>query len=195
MRNAHAKFTDTMTKKHFDLVDLEHINVIFKDDRTHRAALYLPFIGRNDARTLCVIGQNPSAADENIADNTVHFLEKYIYTQQTQYSAILMLNLYSRIDTYKEEIENLNHPECEHILLQEIEQNSDFLVVFGKLGNQGAYRFTDRVRAIKPFLDGKNVYKFDINTNYAPHPGNPTILYRNMDIGMVPYDFSDLVCY
>lgn len=64
-------------------------------------------------------------------------------------------------------------------------------MVFGKMANQGAYHFLERALEIRQLLQGKNVFKFDIGSTYAPHPGNPKIFYRNFDMKIVSYDFSD----
>jgi hypothetical protein len=177
---------------HYEMVNLANIRAEFFSDMQHRATLHIPFAERAGDRTLCIIGQNPSNADERNADKTVNFLERYVFEKLPKYSQILMLNLYSRIDTKKSETSELNHSYCEYLLQEAICKHQDFLVVFGALKNQGAYCFPSRVNDILPLFDGKNVFKFDIGTNYAPHPGNPKILYCNLNIKLARYDFSDV---
>ena len=181
-----------MPVKHYDKVDLQQVRAAFYARRQHRATLHIPFIGREGTRTLCVIGQNPSAADEQQADMTVRFLERYVFECQPEYSQILMLNLYSRVDTKKKETACLNHPECERLLQEAIAEHQDFLVVFGKLRNQRAYKFPERARTLQPLFAGKNVYKFNIGVDYAPHPGNRAILYHDTSRSLNKYDFAEL---
>ena len=65
--------------QHSAQVDSSQIRAKFFDGREHRACLWLPFVGRQDRKALCVIGQNPSAADKKRADKTVRYLEELIY--------------------------------------------------------------------------------------------------------------------
>jgi hypothetical protein len=175
-----------MTIKHYEQVDHERIQAEFYADRRHRATLRVPFMGRAGTRTLCVIGQNPSAADEHQADKTIQFLERYVFHEQRAYAQMLMLNLYSRVDTRKSETTDLDHSDCVRAFRKAISENQDFLVVFGKLCNKGAYKFRERARDLKPLLAGKNVYKFDIGVGYAPHPGNTEILYHDLTLQVDP---------
>jgi hypothetical protein len=180
-----------MKVPHFEKVDPQRICARFFGNKLHRATLHIPFVERHGINPLCVIGQNPSAADELNADKTVRYLERYVFDKQRQYSQILMLNLYSRVDTNKLEKLDLNHPDCDRLLREAIAQHQDFLVVFGRLANQGAYRFPDRVRELHPLFAGKNVYKLDTGDSYAPHPGNRSICYNNNNLNLTEYDFSD----
>ena len=65
-------------------------------------------------------------------------------------------------------------------------------MVFGKLENKGAYRFSDRVNQLRFLFRSKNIYKLDIGTVYAPHPGNRKIHYSNFDLKIANYDFADI---
>lgn len=158
---------------HFEHVDLPNVQSCFFDDRSHRAYLKIPFAGVRGTETLCVIGQNPSAADEREADKTIHYLEKLIYLKHSQYRQLIVLNLYSQVDTTKTEQAQPLHPKCEEILNRMLGEESNFLVIFGKLSNQGRYCFLDRARQIEPLLRSKCVLKLDLGTQYAPHPGIP----------------------
>ena len=53
----------------------------FSDDRTFRYRLEIKNINNssNANRTACVIMQNPSVADDKVADKSVQFLEKLIF--------------------------------------------------------------------------------------------------------------------
>lgn len=183
---------DSVYIRHFDKVELDGIQAQFFADRQHRATLLIPFVDRKTGRTICVIGQNPSEADEQNADKTIRYLEQYIFERLPQYDRMLMLNLYSRVDTRKIEASNLNHQSCEQVLRSSIAAHQDFLMVFGQLKNQRSYRFPERVRELKPAFEGKRVHKLDIGTTYAPHPGNSAILYHNFVPEIAPYDFGDV---
>jgi hypothetical protein len=184
---------------HFDQVDHQKIQSCFFDDRRHRAYLRIPFLEKIENKTLCVIGQNPSAADEQFADRTVLYLEQYIHKNLPQYSQILMLNLYSRVDTKKVETSDLQHVECLKIRDGFLETETDFLIVFGQPKNERAYQFPDEARAVSVLLQNKQVFKLDIGTSYAPHPGNRvyqgdrSIRYSNLNIGLTPYAFENLM--
>lgn len=141
---------------------------------------------------LCVIGQNPSYANAEFADKTIHYIERFVYERFPKVSQILMLNLCSRVDTAKSATLGANDMQCDMIFRQTIRSNRQFLVIFGKLTNAGSYPFRDRAVELRKLLKGRTVYKIDLGTNYAPHPGNPKILYTNYSLGVNRYDFSDL---
>ncbi|MBS3911248.1 MAG: DUF1643 domain-containing protein [Hydrogenophaga sp.] len=174
---------------HSEQIDLASVRAEFFDNRRHRGSLFLPFSQRT-GRTLCIIGQNPSDADERCADKTIRYLENLIYDTQPQYGALLVLNLYSRVDTQKSATEDLLHARCAKILDTAIQRHEDILLVYGKLRVQGAYDFPDRARAVAAQLNFKNVFKLDIGTKYFPHPGNPKILYRNFNVPLVRVSVS-----
>lgn len=177
---------------HFEHVDLRNVRSCFFDERSHRAYLQIPFAGDRGSQTLCVIGQNPSAADEHAADKTVRYLEELIFLRLKQYRQMVVLNLYSQVDTTKTEQTPPLHPECTKLFERFVADETDFLVVFGKLGNEQHYRFQDRAREVEPLLRSKHVFKLDLGTSYAPHPGNRKIIYSNFDVGFVPYTFEDV---
>lgn len=181
-----------MRVPHFEKVDLQKIEAVFSDDGLHRSYLRIPLLMRGGDRTVCIIGQNPSYANAAFADKTIRFLERFVFDQLPEFSQILMLNLYSRIDTKKEQIINLQDPECERVLRQAIRDHNDFLMVFGKLRSDGAYRFQERANELRVLFSGKNAYKIDIGSPFAPHPGNPNIRYSNYSLGVTCYDFSDV---
>lgn len=152
----------------------------------------IPFHGARGAKTLCVIGQNPSAADEMKADKTIRYLEELIYLKQPEYSTLLILNLYSRVDTTKSEKHGLLDSRCAEIFDAALLEHDDFLVVYGKLKNERAYRFPERARQVCASIKAKNVFKLDLGTEYAPHPGNRRILYKNFGVRFAAYDFGDV---
>lgn len=181
-----------MTVPHFEQVDLSHVKAVFTPDGKHRSQLKIPLLLRDGGRTLCIVGQNPSQANAEVADKTVRYLERFVFERMPDFGQILMLNLYSRVDTKKEQTKDLNSQDCEGVLLEAIRSNNDFLMVFGKLENKGAYRFSDRVNQLRFLFRSKNIYKLDIGTVYAPHPGNRKIHYSNFDLKIANYDFADI---
>lgn len=173
--------------EHFNFVERNAIRSEFLVQRTHRATLFLPFRGRPIGKTLCVIGQNPSSADENVADKTIRYLEELIYRNHAEYVALLIVNLYSRVDTKKLATTNLLDEGCERLFNAALEEHEDFLLVYGKLKDQGAYRFPERAKVVANLLKGKRTFKLDIGTPYPPHPGNSKILYRNFELRIAPF--------
>lgn len=176
---------------HFDKVDKPAIEAQFFDERRHRASLRLPFFGRGSGKTLCVIGQNPSAADDQNADMTVRYLEELIYRTRPEYKELLVLNLYSRVDTSKLESASLLDSRCAKIFDDAIKEHQEFLLVYGKLRNERAYKFPARAGEVSLALKGKNVLKLDLSTSYPPHPGNPKILYSNYNVRLVQLQSDD----
>ena len=178
----------TQTVSHFEHVDLKRVRAVFVRGLTHRPLLQIPFCNRSLSRTLCVMGQNPSDASEDYADKTVRYLEHYVYERLPQYGAMLMLNLYARVDKHKL-LDDVNHPQADRVLRCAIRKHHDFLFVFGKVKNEGKYRFPERLRELQPLFKGKNVMQFSIDADFPPHPGNSKILYRNLDLELKPFRF------
>lgn len=79
---------------HFEEVNLERVRAGLVRARTHRPLLKIPVRDRSLPRSLCMVGQNPSDA----GDKTVRYLERYVHERRPQYGAIVMLNLYTRVD-------------------------------------------------------------------------------------------------
>lgn len=177
--------------RHAAHVDLARVEARFSPDRRHRALLHLPFRGRRGP-TLCVIGQNPSAADETVADRTIRYLEDYVATRVPRYAGLLILNLYSRVDTHKAATRGLTTPAMDALFLQAVAEHRQFLLITGRLVVEGAWDFPARARRLRALLADREVYKFDLATPYAPHPGNPRILYHNFDVTLARHDFTDL---
>lgn len=177
---------------HFNKVDKNSIVADFTDDGLHRLSLTIPLLSRHTNKIICVIGQNPSKANQYVADKTLHYLEKYIFEKMPEYSKIIMLNLYSRIDTKKELPTDLERQDCNKKIQSIMKNNAVFLIVYGKLKNQGKYKFIEKARELKSLLKNKKVLKIDIGSQYAPHPGNKNIYYGNFCHGVTNYDFSDI---
>lgn len=172
-----------MDIQHYEKVDIDNIVANFTDDLLHRSSLVIPLLERNTDKTICIIGQNPSHANQEHADKTLRYFENFIFQNLPQYSKIIMLNLYSRVDTQKEFKDDLEREETRKELCTYLKENSDFILAFGASKKDGAYDFHLKFRELIPLLNGKNIYKIDIgNTNYPPHPGNSKIFYNNFDL-------------
>lgn len=177
---------------HHPSVELSKTIATFSKDGEHRHSLIIPFVDRKGKPLLGVIGQNPSDASHLVADKTIRFIEDYIHTNLTQYGGLIMLNLYSRVDTDKSKQDDPITPEAREAFIHSIKSHSDFLAVWGKAKREGIYDFKSRALEIINLFIHKHVFKFDIKSTYPPHPGNPKITYANMNIGLSEYDFSDL---
>jgi hypothetical protein len=176
---------------HANCVDNETIEARFSDDGLHRYSLKLPFRDRETGKVLLIIGQNPSEANQSVADKTINYLERYVFQNLPQYDGIIMLNLYTRMDKHKVKNDVMDCA-SDRELRMHLSMNSDVLLVFGRLKNERAYKFKNRVLQLRDALESKKLYKLAINTNYAPHPGNPNILYSKIGIGIDEYRFGDL---
>lgn len=104
-----------------------------------------------------------------------------------------MLNLYTRVDTNKDIKQEIEHPDYPEYLQTLVEKHSDFLIVFGQAKNEGEYKFIKKAKEVKDLLNSKNVLRLNLpDANYAPHSGNPKILYNNINFDVTAYDFSDI---
>lgn len=178
-----------MTIPHYEKVNMGGIKAVFTEDQKHRASLFIPFLGRGDGRCLCVIGQNPSDANEEHADSTLYYLERLVFQSELEYSSLVMLNLFSRIDTNKDEIYDLERPETIEEFNRQLKCSEDVLLVTGAKKKDGGYHFGHKLRLLKPEFLTKNLLKIslDPDTSYPPHPGNPKILYSNYAVKLVPF--------
>ena len=178
---------------HFEKVDLNGIKADFSEDRSHRASLFIPFSERSCNRVLKVVGQNPSYANEIEADKTLRYVEEYVFRNLPEFSAILMLNLYSVIDTRKEKTQDLIRTDIDEKVFSVLSCSLDILFITGMLQKQGGYDFPDRMQQFSRAVRGKNILKIDIGSMYPPHPGNPKIAYKNFFHPVSRYDFEDFI--
>ncbi|MDX9960690.1 MAG: DUF1643 domain-containing protein [Aliarcobacter sp.] len=179
-----------MSVPHYVKVDIENIIPDFTQDLLHRSSLTIPLLERTSNNTICIIGQNPSEANQIHADPTLRYFEEFIFKNCPEYSKIIMLNLYSRIDTKKEYDSDLERPETNNKFIKIIEENDNFLFAFGASKKDGAYNFFLKAKEVKKLLIHKNIFKINLldGTSYPPHPGNPKILYRNYKYNITDYE-------
>jgi hypothetical protein len=187
-----SKLRTPLNVPHFHLVDHDRIEAVFVHGNRHRAKLCIPFQGKEPYRSLCIIGQNPSDANTEVADKTVRYIEELIYKNYPEFSQLVVLNLFSRVDKDKSAVADLLDEECARVFEKTILEHEDILMIYGQLKVEGAYRFPERVRKIKHLFNKKKVWKLDIGKPYAPHPRNPAINYQKFDISLGGYDFSDI---
>jgi hypothetical protein len=90
----------------FEHIPNTKIKARFSDDRNFRYCLEI--INDNNSpnanRTVCVIMQNPSVADDKVADKSVQFLEKFIfgdndYSQFNGINRIIIVNQFAYVKT------------------------------------------------------------------------------------------------
>ena len=89
-----------MIYKHIDGVD---VAAIFSDCGKYRYRLDITLKNTNKTQTVCVVMQNPSVANSDIADKSVQFLEKLVFQKNiTQFSnvrKIIITNQFAFIQT------------------------------------------------------------------------------------------------
>jgi hypothetical protein len=141
---------------------------------------------------VCAIGQNPSYANQTICDKTIHYIEQLVYHRFPKAGGVEILNLYSRIDTKKTHRTDLLLLAAARVTRRKIQQHEDFVIFTGKNKKQRAYNFPKRAMQLRRLLRGKRVWKVDIGTDYAPHPGNQRITYTNLTHPLGRYLFVDV---
>lgn len=177
---------------HFEKVVNDRIEAEFTSDKEHRACLTVPLQERDESQVLCVIGQNPSLADKYEADKTLRYIEEYVFRKMQDFGMIKMLNVYSKVDTYKAKQTDLVRLDVEREVNRILSAHTDYLIVTGKPLVQGGYDFPKRMRLLSSKVSGKNIYKINTGSNYPPHPGNPKITYSNFTYDPAAYNFEDV---
>lgn len=175
---------------HFIYVDQENIKTDFSKDSLHRISLVIPFQNRSNYKPLCIIGQNPSKANCFVADRTIYFLEEQIYNNYPEYSHLVILNLFTRIDTKKELTTDLLRPEFEDKYTEIIKNIDDILLIFGQRDQERAYNFKEQFNKIRKILENKKTMSLYIgkDVDYPPHPLNPQLLYKKVDFRIIDFN-------
>ena len=178
-----------MAIAHHASIDSQYIQACFSGDGKHRYSLYLPFRKPRGQQILCIIGQNPSHANQHHADKTLAYFEHYLYSQHPQFKAFYMVNLYSRIDTQKRYQRGLNTRHSADYIKQAIDASDAVLMAYGAKAKDKAYHFQQQAKRLKPGLANIPCYKLDIGepTHYPPHPGNRNIIYRRYQLRLLPF--------
>lgn len=119
-------------------------------DRVHRYALWRALKADDEPRTLLAIGFNPSKADENTDDATITRLSKL--AKREGYTRLAMVNLFTYRATnadrlhHTKTLRELNGPEANRILEEELSQATSVLVCWGVNGN--SKRYNNRIQEV-----------------------------------------------
>ncbi len=109
----------------------------FSACRKYRYCLTLVNTSRTKGKTVCVIMQNPSVADEKMADKSVQFLEKLVFEKGLpefhEVSRCFIVNHFGKIQTrnFQGEPEDIG-PENDQNLIEAIEEAHIILIAWGK---------------------------------------------------------------
>ncbi len=134
----------------------------FSACRKYRYCLTLVNTSRTKGKTVCVIMQNPSVADEKVADKSVQFLEKLVFEKDlpefSEVNRCIIVNQFARVQTKGFEGNETDIGRENHRHLKIAIQVSDIiLIAWGKVNP-----FKDRQNTILKLLkktDGKKVFK------------------------------------
>lgn len=88
----------------FEHIQNVNVSAVFSPDRKFRYRLTVEKPGAHAGKTVCVIMQNPSVANEDQADKSVQFLEKLVfekncYSELQGCSKLVIVNQYAHIQT------------------------------------------------------------------------------------------------
>ena len=139
-----------MTYKHIE--DVIITNVEFSNDKKFRYKLEIQLKNKNNGETLCVIMQNPSYADKNIADKSVNFLEKLIFKREyevfSKINKIIIVNQFAYIQTndFRGSFEQIGEKNNK-IIEKCIEESDIILIAWGKSNS-----FKNRIDFINKIL-------------------------------------------
>jgi len=121
----------------FHHIDHIHAAAQFSSCATFRYRLTLQHTKRKEGATICVIMQNPSVASSDVADKSVHFLEKLIfnmkYPEFKNVHRIIIVNQFARVQT-KDFVgsEKQIGPGNESHLYDAIKESQIVLIAWGK---------------------------------------------------------------
>jgi hypothetical protein len=118
---------------------IDHINATtqFSSCATYRYRLTLQHTKRKKGITVCVIMQNPSVASNEVADKSVHFLEKLIfemnYPEFKKVNKIIIVNQFARVQTkdFVGSVEQIG-PDNDMYLYDAVKESQIVLLAWGK---------------------------------------------------------------
>ncbi|WP_297695157.1 DUF1643 domain-containing protein [uncultured Eudoraea sp.] len=131
----------------------------FSDCKKFRYQLTIENITKTKGDSLCVIMQNPSIANTEIADKSVQFLEKLIFEKEVELfknvKTIIIVNQFARIQTkyFKGKVEDIGTDNDIHIR-NAMDSSNTILIAWGKT-NPFLKRQQDILRIISSFKDKK----------------------------------------
>lgn len=131
----------------------------FSNCKKFRYQLTIENTTKTNGDSLCVIMQNPSAADEIIADKSVQFLEKLIFEKEVELfrnvKTIIVVNQFAFVQTNGfVGSPNKIGKENNRYIRQAIEDSNIILIAWGKT-NPYIKRQQDIIRIVYSFEDNK----------------------------------------
>jgi len=166
----------------FNHIDNVTVSAKFSECGKYRYSLEIELNNNNKSETACVIMQNPSVANQYIADKSVQFIEKLFfiknYPELLNVKKIIIVNLFAYIQTndFKGKFDHIGE-ENNDTIKSAFAQSSIILVAWGNDNS-----FKNRKDSIKSLL--KNINHAKIYKSKA-HPSRAS--YINF---IHPYQFS-----
>lgn len=149
------------------------VDAVFSNCRKYRYKLSIQNDNSSGAETVCAIMQNPSVANAEIADKSVQFLEKLIFTKGynefRNVKKIIIVNQFALIQTndFKGLESDIGEKNDGHIL-EAIRESDIVLIAWGR-GNS----YSERKAAINNML-AEHSGKTLLETNKHPSRGTYT---------------------
>jgi len=131
------------------------VKALFSDCKKFRYQLTIEDTSKRNGDSICVIMQNPSIANTEIADKSVQFLEKLIFEKEVELfrnvKTIMIVNQFARIQTkyFEGKAEDIG-PDNDIHIRRAIDQSDIILIAWGKT-NPFLKRQQDILRIISSF--------------------------------------------
>ena len=131
------------------------VKALFSDCKKFRYQLTIEDTSKRNGDSVCVIMQNPSIANTEIADKSVQFLEKLIFEKEVELfrnvKTIIIVNQFARIQTkyFEGKAEDIG-PDNDIHIRRAIDQSDIILIAWGKT-NPFLKRQQDILRIISSF--------------------------------------------
>jgi hypothetical protein len=131
------------------------VKALFSDCKKFRYQLTIEDTSKRNGDSICVIMQNPSIANTEIADKSVQFLEKLIFEKEVELfrnvKTIIIVNQFARIQTkyFEGKAEDIG-PDNDIYIRRAIDQSDIILIAWGKT-NPFLKRQQDILRIISSF--------------------------------------------
>lgn len=159
-----------MIFKHIEGVS---VDAVFSNCKKYRYKLTIENDNSSGSETVCVVMQNPSVANTEIADRSVKFLEKLIFTKGysefRNVKKIIIVNQFTFIQTndFKGLESDIGEKNDEHIL-EAIRESDIVLIAWGRDNSH-----SERKKAINNML-AEHSGKTLLETNKHPSRGTYT---------------------
>ena len=135
------------------------VKALFSDCKKFRYQLTIEDTSKRNGDSVCVIMQNPSIANTEIADKSVQFLEKLIFEKEVELfrnvKTIIIVNQFARIQTkyFEGKAEDIG-PDNDIHIRRAIDQSDIILIAWGKT-NPFFKRQQDNIGIISFYKDKK----------------------------------------